>query len=364
MQLENMEKANITAQEKVERIQKACAKARAKAQARWDKHAKDGKKRPSSQPPAEKMEHFDIGDKIQEEDSFETGHEDADYEDHSDEDYDYAYEEGRTYDDEIGWSYEDPEPQKVRTSQLQDLNEEEEFLYARQTEADEIWFDNWPQPGKTMDWCISVIEKVMTSSIVPERACCWMKEAEEPDLKSWKELEDDPAYLVKFNQKFAAGFMELVRRRAEFSTRARLVKMDLYKVGEPLSGRVLYRMILNELRTSRNTIGMMNINDLNRVNNRGRETHHLRNFQSHWDKCLSNFRKLPDEETLQPLYEVQVVECDASKQHYACYEMSHCAENEEKSYEKGDPNPNSRRALSGDRESSPAPKITIIELSL
>lgn len=90
-----------------------------------------------------------------------------------------------------------------------------------------------------------------------------MKEAENPDSKSWKGLDADPPYLVKSGLKCAAGFMELVEKRSEFLTR---VKMDLCKLGKPLSGRALYWMILNEFRTSRNAVGMMNINDLNRVN--------------------------------------------------------------------------------------------------
>lgn len=49
---------------------------------------------------------------------------------------------------------------------------------------------------------------------------------------------------------------------------------------------------------------------------------------------MSNLKKIPDGETLQPLYEVQVIKCDAFKQHYAWYETAYCIENQLRDYQK------------------------------
>ena len=62
-------------------------------------------------------------------------------------------------------------------------------------------------------------------------------------------------------------------------------------------------MILHDLGNSRNAIGLMNIADLQKVTCRGPEIHHLKNLEALWDKCLANCKNIPDEETLQPLYE-------------------------------------------------------------
>lgn len=81
-------------------------------------------------------------------------------------------------------------------------------------------------------------------------------------------------------------------------------------------------MMLEEFKASRNTTGLMNINDSQNITCRGPEAHHLRNCQAHWDRCLANFKNMPDDETLQPLYDKQIKRNTAFEQTYELYEMS------------------------------------------
>ena len=130
-----------------------------------------------------------------------------------------------------------------------------------------------------------------------------------------------PDLLQEVKSKMWQGFLKLIVKRLEMKARVEIIKIELSKTHKMLSGRALYWMILHELRQSHNTIGLMNINDLNQVNCRGPSIHHLRMFQTHWDKCLVNFEDLPSEGTLEPLYTKQVKRSDAFKLCMQTYEI-------------------------------------------
>ena len=103
-----------------------------------------------------------------------------------------------------------------------------------------------------------------------------------------------------------------IKKRPELRARVEMIKIELSKVNRMMSGRALYWVILYELRQSHNTIGLMNITDSGLVECSGPKVHHLRMFQTFWDKCLMNFSELPPDSMLQPLYEKQVKRNDAS----------------------------------------------------
>ena len=86
-----------------------------------------------------------------------------------------------------------------------------------------------------------------------------------------------------------------------------LARQDRFVVeSKQLSGRALYCIILDEVKTKQKTAGLMNIKDLNKITCCGPEVHHLRNCQDHWDRCLASFENIPDDETFQPLYAKQI----------------------------------------------------------
>ena len=80
-------------------------------------------------------------------------------------------------------------------------------------------------------------------------------------------------------------------------------------------------MISHELRQSHNTIGLMNITVLQLVECRGPQLHHLRMFQTYWDKCLINFSEHPPDSILQPLYERQIRRSERFAKVYQIYEL-------------------------------------------
>ena len=87
------------------------------------------------------------------------------------------------------------------------------------------------------------------------------------------------------------------------------------------SGRAMYWIILQHLKTSANVKNAKNLNALRKVDCRGTTLWHLEIFQAHWDKCLSEFAKMPDDDTLQPLYDTQVRNCTEFEAWYTQYEM-------------------------------------------
>ena len=115
--------------------------------------------------------------------------------------------------------------------------------------------------------------------------------------------------------------MKLIVNRPELKTRVEMIKIELSKTHSMLSGRALYWVILHELRQSHNTICLMNINDLNQVRCRGPKVHHLRMFQTYWDKCFMNFKEQPPESMLEPLYTCQVKQNDGLAKCIQVYEL-------------------------------------------
>ena len=299
-QVANMEK--IIEQEK-QKSSKTQAKAKAKSKARSD-----------SQPPPEPQE--------------DTFHSIIDEEDDADDEEEEEYWPGWRWegDDDGEWVEDQQAPLYT------DLNDEERFQYARQNEAQTMTFDPWPLPGKVQIWCISNHEKIAAGSIIPDKAMRWWKEAEDPKYTGWEQLPQDPPFLIKFGQKCAAGLMELIKKKPELKMRIDSIKVQIWKDCKQLSGRALYWIILNELRTSANTIGLMNITDLQNVTCRGHEINHLRNFHTYWLKCLENFPKIPGDEILQPLYEKQVMKCKAFEQTFTLYEVTLVTEKLDRSY--------------------------------
>jgi len=105
-------------------------------------------------------------------------------------------------------------------------------------------------------------ERIAIASIVPDKATVWWKETESKDITAWEQLDPDPDWMKKFSQKVGAGLLRLIVKRPELHARVNNIRTDLYKENKLLSGRALYWILLNELRTSKNTHGLMNILDL------------------------------------------------------------------------------------------------------
>ena len=152
-------------------------------------------------------------------------------------------------------------------------------------------------------------ERIAISSVVPDKATEWWKEAEGKDITAWEQLKADPPWMKKFSQKVAEGLMCLIVKKPELKARVDNIRTELYKVNKVLSGRALYWILLNELRTSKNTHGLMNILDLQKVTCRGEEVRHLRGFFTYWQRCLQNFDEKPGDNVLQPLFEQEVCRC-------------------------------------------------------
>jgi hypothetical protein len=196
-------------------------------------------------------------------------------------------------------------------------------MYAKQHEPDFIHFDDVPPPSSGMIqlWMINNHERIAIASIVPDKAIIWWKEAESKDISTWEQLDPDPPWMKKFSQKVGTGLMRLVAKRPELKARVDNIRTNLYKEGKILSGRALYWILLNELRTSKNTHGLMNILDLQQVKCRGKEVRHLRGFFTYWQKCLQNFNVKPGEDVLQPLFEEQVRVCTSFDHNFTLYEV-------------------------------------------
>ena len=90
-------------------------------------------------------------------------------EDQNDSDDEDTYWSGWTWegDDETGEWVQNEETPAEQGPLYSDLNDEERFQYARQSEAQIMTFDPWPQPGKVMSGCISNHEKIAAGSIIP-----------------------------------------------------------------------------------------------------------------------------------------------------------------------------------------------------
>ena len=214
-----------------ERTCKANAKAKAVAKA----------KRSQSQPPTSLIQHSDLAKDDQlpdQNESLQPLPEDDDYPADDDDylaDYDDDYP-AKEYDHDIpppcdgdagfddypGYKWDEEKEAQVKISEgalWEDLQEEDKWFYAHQIEAAEIVFDPWPQAAKTLGWCVSLGETVAAGSIILQKAMQWMRQAEDPLIKSWRDFFRDPPYLAKFNQKCEVGFMEVIRKRTALKTK-------------------------------------------------------------------------------------------------------------------------------------------------
>ena len=112
---------------------------------------------------------------------------------------------------------------------FQDLDDEERYQFARQSEAHEKNFDDWPGPGRVLMYTINVRETVQLASITPEKAIIWIGAAEDTGITCWRQLPPDPMYLRKFNRKCCKGFMKLIVKRPELKARVEIIKIELSK---------------------------------------------------------------------------------------------------------------------------------------
>ena len=172
-----------------------------------------------------------------------------------------------------------------------------------------------------MLYSLHVKETIGNASVTPKKARIWIGKAESPEITHWRELSPDPPCLRRLSQKVADAFRPMIEQNHELKVRVNMDKLELAKQNEVMSGRAIYWIILNELKTSRNTFGLMNLTDLQHVLCKGPRIHHLRTFDTHWDACLMNFAEQPAETLIQPMYEVQVKVCDDFKTYYDQYEL-------------------------------------------
>lgn len=167
---------------------------------------------------------------------------------------------------------------------------------------------------------LDVKTRISVASITPKRAVKWIAAAEDPEIKDWRDLPEDPAHLRSLSHKCKIGFMPFIEQKNELKLRVEMDMLEFAKTHEMMSGRALYWIILNELRVGLNTVGLMNISDLHNVNCRGPTIHHLRMLHTYWDKCLFNFNVVPDVSILLPLFETQVRLSTAFKPTIAIYD--------------------------------------------
>ena len=311
-QIDQMNKQN-------EKLNAMIGKQKEQQKVKDEAKSKQSRTRSQSETPTSKTEWFPIKE---DEATAEEEEEPDDDQENEEEDDNYWNENDGCNEDwpsPPGWAWnsETKAWDRTTTGNFQYLDDEERFQFARQSEAAEINFDDWQGPGRVLMYTINVRETVQLASITPEKASIWVGLAESPEVTCWRQLPPDPVYLKKFSQKCGKGVMKLIVKRPELKARVEIIKIELSRTHKMLSGRVLYWMILHELRQSHNTIGLMNINDLSQVNCRGPKVHHLRMFQTHWDKCLANFKDLQSEGTLEPLYTKQAKMKDAFKL-FAC----------------------------------------------
>ena len=130
-----------------------------------------------------------------------------------------------------GWEWDPRVKKYVKTisGRFQDLDDEERFQFARQNEAHEVNFEDWPGPGRVLMYTINVRETVQLASITPEKASIWIGKAESTEIKCWRDLSPDPIYLGKFIQKCRKGFMKSIVKRLEMKARVEIIKIELSK---------------------------------------------------------------------------------------------------------------------------------------
>jgi hypothetical protein len=305
-----------------------------------EKKKKASQNRSSSEPPVNSTEDnsFTSCNPIEEEEEPECHEQEFDTDDQEDEG-EYDDEQEDEHEQWPGWEWDDEAENYVRKSNApmyDELSSEEKWMIAKQHEAEYIRFGEIPAPasGKILLWMIDNHERIAISSVIPEKATAWWKEAEDKLITCWKKLQPDKPWIKKFSQKVFEGLMCLIANRLELKARVDNIRTDLYKDNKTLSGRALYWIILHELRTSKNTHGLMNILDLQRIQCRGKECRHLKMFITHWQRCLQNFDVQPDESVLQPLFEKQVYKCDQFKHHFTLYEVQMMDKQLDRSYQR------------------------------
>lgn len=213
-------------------------------------------------------------------------------------------------------------PQTPRSSNgFQKWDSDDRHCYPKKFEATDLHFATLPNKGKTLNWQIDTINKVEAGSVAPQKARMWMRKAESESIKCWRDLSPDPDYFRTYSQTCRVSFEHLIAKEVALKTRIDMWKIELHSLDESFSGRAMYWIILQHLRTSANVKNAKNINDLRKVDCRGKTIYHLKIFQAHWDKCLSEFSKMPGDETLQPLYDTQVRSCTEFEAWYTQYEM-------------------------------------------
>ena len=166
-----------------EKLSAMIGKVKAKQRVKDEAKSKQKSTRSSSETPKSKTEYFPLdADEAtieEEEEPAEDQENQGEDDDNWDENDDWN-DDGTQYPNPPGWAW-NPETKawdQTQTGSYQDLDDEERFQFARQSEANTVEFDDWPGPGRDLMYTINIKETVQLASITPEKASIWMGAAE------------------------------------------------------------------------------------------------------------------------------------------------------------------------------------------